>query len=126
MIAEIEAGNEKPYTREADPASRLQENAERQIEIQSAETVVVNEENINDFRRLKFADLVDSIQRERFVEKLFGGNQQLMDEVLKDVFACSQWKEAMASLDRWYARNQVEPNGAIAMEFAHALNRAYR
>lgn len=79
-----------------------------------------------DLRRLKFAEFVDGIQRERFTQKLFAGDTQMMEEVLQDVLSCSQWKEAMARLDRWYARNAVEPNSAPAMELAHALNRTYR
>lgn len=82
--------------------------------------------SIVDLRRLKFAEFVDGSQRERFTEKLFAGDSRVMEDVLQDVLSCSQWKDAMARLDRWYARTSVEPNSAPAMELAHALNRTYR
>ncbi|MBI2793972.1 MAG: hypothetical protein HYX66_04885 [Ignavibacteria bacterium] len=82
--------------------------------------------SIVDLRRLKFAEFVDGAQRERFTEKLFAGDSRVMEDVLQDVLSCSQWKDAMARLDRWYARNSIEPNSAPAMELAHALNRTYR
>jgi len=79
-----------------------------------------------DLRRLKFADSVDSSQRERILVKLFSGDAAMFDSVVADVLSCEKWKDAMSALDRWYAKQSIEPNGAVAMEFAHALNRTYR
>ena len=101
------------------------------VEHYSANEPVETETDIEEnpalkLRQLRFADMVDSSQREKLAARLFKGDLKVLEQVMTEVLMCEQWKDAMATLDRWYARHGIEPNGAAAMELAHSLNRTYR
>jgi hypothetical protein len=64
--------------------------------------------------------------QKRFLERLFSSDLERMDTTVAEVLEAGTWREAATRLDLWYARQGVEPNGTVAMEFAHALNQVYR
>ena len=48
------------------------------------------------------------------------------EALLGEVLGSETWKIGAAKLDRWFIRQGVQPNNAVAMELAHALNKAFR
>ncbi len=77
-------------------------------------------------RLQKFQTGAEASQQKKFLEVLFGSNLERMDSVVSEILEASTWREAASRIDLWYARAGVDPNTAVAMEFAHALNQVYR
>ena len=74
----------------------------------------------------RYSEHVDAATRQRFLQRLFQGEEVEMELVVGDVLGSETWKIAAAKLDRWLLKRGVAPTNAIAMEFTHALNRAFR
>lgn len=68
----------------------------------------------------------DTDGRAKFLAKLFGGESVAMETLIGEVLGSETWKIAAARLDKFFIRKGIEANSAVAMEFAHALNRAFR
>lgn len=68
---------------------------------------------------------VDADQRSKFLRKLFGGDQEEYESVLRRVVSCTDWREAAGMVDRYFAKKGIDPDSSTAMEFAQALHRSF-
>jgi hypothetical protein len=76
-------------------------------------------------RRRKLDALVDDRMREKVIKKLFAKDDAVYAQTTDALLSCATWKEAAGRLDRFYAEHGIEPNSAVAMEFAQAIHRSY-
>lgn len=79
-----------------------------------------------DVRYERYIAQIGSSGRDRFLKRLFDSNETDMEMVIGDVLGSETWKIAAAKLDRWLVKRGIAATNAIAMEFTHALNRAFR
>lgn len=87
----------------------------------------VQQEAVHDIlplRKQRLAELFDEDSRAKVIRKIFNGNAELYEELVRDVLLCPTWKEAAGVVDRFYAKHAVDPDSAAAMEFAQALHRS--
>lgn len=82
----------------------------------------------DDMQRLRarvFETSLDAEQRGKIVRKLFKADSEEFQSVVRRLLGCSEWKEAAGMLDRYFAKNGIDPDTSTAMEFAQALHRSY-
>jgi hypothetical protein len=77
------------------------------------------------YRTDTFEINVDADQRGKFLRKLFAGDVEEFNSVLRRVLGCSDWREAAGMLDRYYAKKGIDPDSSTAMELAQALHRSF-
>ncbi|RPI68815.1 MAG: hypothetical protein EHM43_03745 [Ignavibacteriae bacterium] len=83
-------------------------------------------ESAYELRYQRYLRETDADGRAKFLAKLFGGESVAMETLIGEVLGSETWKIAAARLDKFFIRKGIEVNSAVAMEFAHALNRAFR
>jgi hypothetical protein len=83
-------------------------------------------ESAYELRYQRYLRETDADGRAKFLAKLFGGESVAMETLIGEVLGSETWKIAAARLDKFFIRKGIEANSAVAMEFAHALNRAFR
>ena len=76
-------------------------------------------------RAAAFNANIDADQRGKFLRKLFAGDAEEFESVLRRVLGCSDWREAAGMLDRYYAKKGIDPDSSTAMELAQALHRSF-
>ncbi|MBU3700315.1 MAG: hypothetical protein FGM33_09980 [Candidatus Kapabacteria bacterium] len=72
-----------------------------------------------------FETSIDPDQRGKILRKVFRGDTEEFDSVVRRLLGCLEWKQAAGMLDRYYAKNGIDPDTSTAMEFAQALHRSY-
>ena len=82
--------------------------------------------SVYELRYQRYLQETDGDGRAKFLAKLFGGESIAMETLIGEVLGSETWKIAAARLDKFFIRKGIEVNSAVAMEFAHALNRAFR
>lgn len=114
---------------DAEPPSPLQElvtsETESQTKDDAGETVVQSADELLRRRMSSFDAAVDTDQRSKFLRKLFGGDQEEYESVLRRVVGCTDWREAAGMVDRYFAKKGIDPDSSTAMEFAQALHRSF-
>lgn len=76
-------------------------------------------------RRERLATMLDDRLREKVIKKVFGKDELLYVRTIEAVTASATWKDALGTLDRFYAEHNVEPNSAVAMEFSLAIRQSF-
>ncbi len=124
VISEIESGAiQGPVTSsEQHEASSEQRVASSEQQEASSELPATS----FDLRYDRFGADIDAATRQRFIKRLCGGEDGEFEALLGEVLGSETWKIGAAKLDRWFIRQGVQPNNAVAMELAHALNKAFR
>ncbi|MEY3385745.1 MAG: hypothetical protein RIR53_556 [Bacteroidota bacterium] len=82
----------------------------------------------DDMLRLRtrvFETSIDPDQRGKILRKVFRGDSEEYESVVRRLLGCSEWRQAAGMLDRYYAKNGIDPDASTAMEFAQALHRSY-
>lgn len=114
---------------DAEPPSPLQElataHSEPQSESISNEAGVASALDVLRQRISSFDAAADADQRSKFLRKLFGGDLEEFDSVLRRVVSCTDWREAAGMVDRYFAKKGIDPDSSTAMEFAQALHRSF-
>lgn len=115
---------------DAQPPSPLQELTSDPASDASAESTdpVVPAPTAEDMQRLRvrvFETSLDSDQRGKILRKLFRSDSEEYTSVVRRLLGCAEWKEAAGMLDRYYAKNGIDPDTSTAMEFAQALHRSF-
>lgn len=76
-------------------------------------------------RHSKLAQLIDDRMRDKVVKRVFAKDEALYHSIVDVLLASASWKEAAGYLDRFFAERGIEPNSAVAMEFAQAIHRSF-
>ncbi|HRK04955.1 MAG TPA: hypothetical protein PLW14_07650 [Chlorobiota bacterium] len=76
-------------------------------------------------RMMRLGEHIDEQQRDRIIKKVFAKNEAAYQTTVQSTLSALTWKEAAVILDRRFIEYGVEPNGAVAMEFAQALHRTF-
>ncbi|MCU0331181.1 MAG: hypothetical protein MUC47_09450 [Candidatus Kapabacteria bacterium] len=76
-------------------------------------------------RRDRLASMLDDRLREKVIKKVFGKDELLYMRTIEAITASATWKDALGTLDRFYAEHNVEPNSAVAMEFSLAIRQSF-
>lgn len=74
----------------------------------------------------RFHREADAYLQQRFLDGLFAGNLTRMDETVAEILEAGLWRDAASRLDLWFARQGVDPNSSLAMDFSHTLHMVYR
>jgi hypothetical protein len=82
--------------------------------------------NAYELRYQRYLSETDADGRAKFLAKLFGGELVAMETMIGEVLGSETWKIAAARLDKFFVRKGIDASTAVAMEFAHALNRSFR
>ncbi len=115
VIADIEKQTQVPTPASGEPPSNPD------VEVETPRST-----NSGTDRLHRFQSQVEASLQKRFLERLFSSDLDRMDATVAELLEAGSWREAAVRLDLWFAHNGVEPNGTVAMEFAHALNQVYR
>ncbi|MGA0046359.1 MAG: hypothetical protein ACO3I4_08935 [Candidatus Kapaibacteriota bacterium] len=133
VISEIETGVQRPaFTAQPEPTPEPEPEPEPkpapeltpEPEPEPAQPPVAT--NAYDVRYERYIAHIGPGGRERFLKRLFSADDVEMEMVVGDVLGSETWKIAAAKLDRWLVKRGITATNAIAMEFTHALNRAFR
>ncbi|MFM8437822.1 MAG: hypothetical protein ACKOAX_05055 [Candidatus Kapaibacterium sp.] len=70
-------------------------------------------------------DLCDARQQEMFVRKICAGSEDTFKDMTTQIDATSNWKEALAVLDKHYAKGNIDPQSAPARDLRMIIYRRF-
>lgn len=127
VISEIEQGVQQPvFTAQPAPAPTPTPTPEPTPSPSPEPAPLPAPPSAYDARYERYSAQIGSSGRERFLKRLFDADDVEMEMVVGDVLGSETWKIGAAKLDRWLVKRGIAATNAIAMEFTHALNRAFR
>lgn len=75
--------------------------------------------------RPSVSTFIESKQRETFIKKLCSRNESRFDELIAKLDKTNNWKQALASLDQFYAEQGVDPQSSVSGELKMAVYKRF-
>jgi hypothetical protein len=75
--------------------------------------------------RPSVSTFIESKQRETFIKKLCSRNESRFDELIAKLDKTNNWKQALASLDQFYAEQGVDPQSSLSGELKMAVYKRF-
>lgn len=113
-------------TAETVKEAELPEVADLDVAVRDVADLDVASLGAYELRYQRYLSETDADGRAKFLAKLFGGEVVAMETMIGEVLGSETWKIAAARLDKFFVRKGIDASTAVAMEFAHALNRSFR